>query len=110
MNYLVIPLLIVVASGVTIYRGAPTAFAWLYLPVLLLFSLVPPLAIPNVPDITSPFAVIYGILFGALIRWGGGPLPRFRLTMIDAVVVLIACSMITTAVLTEHLYTGVSVF
>lgn len=105
MNYAVVAVLIVLGCGLTLYRGTAMAFAWLYLPIVLLLSAVPPWKVPGVLHMTATNGVIYGILLGLVLK-GGEPV-QIRWNIVDALVLLLAGSSIITAMHTAELWTGV---
>ena len=96
------------AMYLTLYRGAVVAFVTLYIPCLLLLNTTQKINIPGAPDMNATFGVIYGIC-GALVMKGGEPMP-FKWGWMDTVWCLGALSTVITGMVTEYVYTGVSVF
>jgi hypothetical protein len=91
----------------TFLRGAGSAFAFLYLPALLLLSEAKAVELPGLPDAQPPQACIYGILVGGLL---GGRWPRLRPCAVDYIIVLLLLEYILSTLLTESPYAAVSVF
>src|SRR2546423_4120560 len=107
MGYAVVAIIAVLSLLITLQRGAVTAFVWLYFPSLLLLDLSPQIPIPSFPDIGATHGVMYGIIFGLLIK-GGEPMP-FRWGWLDTLVILLVVSMIISYMATEKVWTGVAV-
>ena len=107
MNVVATVFCFLVALALTLARGAGPAFAYAYLPVLLLFGGVSGFPIIGLPDPTPPTAAVYGILAGAVL---GGRVARLRLVLVDYMFVLLLLAYIVSAITTEHVYTGVSIF
>src|SRR4051812_9344994 len=105
MSYLAIAIIFLASIAVTVQRGPAAAFAYVFLPVLLLFSSIPPLSIPILPDMTSIHAVTYGVLFGMMIV---GKLPAFRPHPIDWIVLAISVLSTATGYVNGNLWTIVS--
>jgi len=100
-------ILFLVAIYVTMYRGAVVAFVTLYLPCLLLINTTQKINLPGLPDMNATFGVIYGICGGLVLR-GGEPFP-FKWGFMDTLMVLLMLSTIITGMVTEYVYTGVSI-
>ncbi len=107
MNAVVIAACFAAALATAMFRGVGAAFAWVYLPALVLLSSATPVVLPGLPDASPDTASVYGILLGSLLagRW-----PRLRPTPIDLIFVLLLVTYIASAVKTEYLYTGVNIF
>ncbi len=103
----VIVLLLVVFCGlyVTVTAGLGRAVAVVYLPSVLLLSMIQDLAKPTVLDLNGYTAAVYGILLGL-------PLTRERFTfrphLIDLVVVVLSIIVILSSAEHGEFYTGVS--
>jgi hypothetical protein len=107
MNVVAIGFCFLVALVSTLARGAGAGFVYAYLPALLLFSTVDGLPILGLPDPTPPTAAIYGILGGAVLS---GRRARLRLVSADYVFLLLLVAYVASAIQTEFVYTGVSIF
>jgi hypothetical protein len=107
MNVVAISACFLAALLTTLARGAGSAFALVYLPALLLLSGVTGQYIPLLPDATPPTASVYGILLGGLL---GGRWPRFRPTVVDGLFVTLLVAYVVSALTTEDLWAGVSIF
>jgi hypothetical protein len=107
MHALVIGACFLASLLVTFSRNAGSAFAVVYLPSLLLLSRVSSLELPGLPDASPAAACVYGILLGGLLARRR---PRIRLGSVDIIVALLLVQYVISGVLTEYLYTGVSVF
>src|SRR3954463_1698874 len=101
-------ILFAAAIYLTLYRGAVVAFVTLYLPCLLLLNTTQKINLPGLPDMNATFGVIYGIC-GGLVLKGGEPMP-FKWGWMDTVMSLMALSTVITGMVTEYVYTGVSIF
>lgn len=86
MSTLVLLLIFALAAYLTWTRGIAFAFALVYIPVLVLLSVVKPLKLPLLPDLHSTFAVGYGVLAGIVLRGGIGRLP-FKWNLLDTAMV-----------------------
>lgn len=75
-----------VSAYLTWTRGLAVAFALVYLPVLVLVSAAKPMVLPLLPDLSSTFAVGYGVLAGIALRGGFGGAWPFRWNLLDTVV------------------------
>lgn len=91
----------------TFLRGAGSAFAFLYLPALLLLSQATAVELPGLPDARPAQACIYGILAGGLL---GGRWPRLRPCAVDYIIVLLLIEYIVSTLLTETPWAAVNVF
>src|SRR2546423_4733200 len=107
MGYAVVGIIALASLLLTLQRGAVTAFVWLYFPSLLLLDLSPQIPIPSFPDIGATHGVMYGIIFGLLIK-GGEPLP-FRWGLLDTLDILLVVSMVISYIATEKVLTGEAV-
>jgi len=107
MNVVAIGFCFLVALVLTFARGAGAGFVYAYLPALLLFSTVSGFPILGLPDPTPPTAAVYGILGAAILR---GRRARLRLVSADYVFVLLLVAYVASAIQTEFIYTGVSIF
>jgi hypothetical protein len=111
MNILITTACFLAAVLVTLFRGAGSALAFVYLPALLLLWRLEGIYIPGLPDPTPPTACIYGILIAGLLRGLlRGSWPRLRPSPVDYIVASLMLAYIISGVLTERLYTGVAVF
>jgi hypothetical protein len=107
MNLVAIGFCFLVALLLTVSRGAGAGFVYVYLPALLLLSTVDGFPIQGLPDPTPPTAAVYGILVGAILR---GQPARLRLVSVDYLFVLLVLTYVASAISTEFVYTGVSIF
>jgi hypothetical protein len=107
MNLVAIGFCFLVAFSLTLARGAGTGFVYAYLPALILLSTVTGVPILGLPDPTPPTAAIYGILAGAILR---GRAARLRLLSVDKLFLGLLLAYVVSAVSTEFVYTGVSIF
>jgi hypothetical protein len=107
MNVVVTAACFLAALLTTFFRGAGSAFAFLYLPALLLLSEAHAVELPGVPDAKPPDACIYGILAGGLL---GGRWPRLRPCPIDLIIVVLLFEYVLSTLLTEGTRAAVSVF
>ena len=108
MSTLAIGIIFLAALLVTVSGGVRLTFAYVYLPVMLLFAHVPQFNIPLLPDVGSEGAVGYGVLLGLLLR--GGEKLDLQFHWLDAVVVLLSILIIITSTTTEFLWTGINSF
>lgn len=86
MSTLFILFIFALAAYLTWTRGLAVAFALVYLPVLVLVSAARPVVLPLLPDLTSTFAVGYGVLAGIALRGGFGGAWPFRWNLLDSIV------------------------
>ena len=100
-------ILFVAAIYLTLYRGAVVAFVTLYLPCLLLLNTTQKINLPGLPDMNATFGVIYGIC-GGLVLKGGEQMP-FKWGVMDTLMSPLALSCVLTGMVTEYVYTGVSI-
>src|SRR5262249_9486585 len=107
MGRVLVAILIAAAVYMTLYRSAVVAFVTLYLPSLLLLNTTQRINLPGAPDPNATLGVVYGIL-GALVIKGGEPFP-FKWGFMDTLVLLLTLSTVITGMVTEYLYTGISV-
>lgn len=105
MNYLLIGIFFAAGLFQTIRKGPGSAFAYVYLPVLLLLSTVRPVSIEPLPDITSPIAVSYGVLLGMLLS---GRIVFFKLHLIDFLVVGCSLTVVMTGYVNGEFWTIIS--
>ncbi len=105
MNEGFVLLCFVCALGITWTRSAGSALALVYLPALLLFSMVEPLALPGLPDPTPPVAAVYGILIGSVLgnRW-----TRLRVTPVDVVIASLLLTYAISAITTSDVPSMIS--
>jgi len=108
MFKLLVPLILVLAAYLTVYRSAAVAFATVFLPSLLLVASSPKLGVPGLPDANVTYGAIYGILAGLALK-GGEALP-FKFGWIDRIVVLMMVSCVITSCITDEFWAGVNVF
>jgi hypothetical protein len=106
MSFLFIGILFLAAIFLTLQRGAAITFALLYLPILLLFSSVRRIGLPGLPDMSSTYAIIYGI-FCALVLKGGEPFP-IKWNIVDTLMVLMVGVIVIGAIANDKLWTGVN--
>jgi hypothetical protein len=106
MSFLFIAFVFIAAVLITLNRGAAITFALLYLPVLLLFSSVRRIGLPGLPDMSSTYAIIYGIL-AALVLKGGEPMP-IKWNIVDTLMITMVGVMVIGAIQTDKLWTGVN--
>ncbi|HMO26366.1 MAG TPA: hypothetical protein PKB10_08850 [Tepidisphaeraceae bacterium] len=94
------------AIVVTYVYGSARAFAWVYLPTIILISTVPRYALPisQIPPLTQVTSCMYGILIGIVLR--GGEQFAFRWNAIDWLIVALALSRVVTTAITERLWTS----
>ncbi len=85
MSSIVVMLIFALAAYFTWTRGIAFAFAWVYLPVLFLLSATKSISLPMLPDMTSQFAVGYGVIAGLVLK--GGERLTIRWNMLDTVIV-----------------------
>ncbi len=107
MNLVAIGFCFLVAFLLTLSRGAGAGLVYGYLPALLLLVAVTGFQVLGLPDPTPPTAAIYGILAGSVLR---GRLARLRLVSVDYLFLLVPLVYAVSAIRTEYLYTGVSIF
>lgn len=107
MNIIVTGVCFLGAFFVTLSRGAGPGFVYAYLPALLLFSKVSGFQVLGLPDPTPPSAAIYGILGASVLR--GRP-AQLRFEGVDYLFLLLPLAYVVSAVRTEYLYTGISIF
>jgi hypothetical protein len=105
---IVIFAILLAALWVTFARCVAASFAYVLLPSLLLVFNIPTLDVPVVPDLNPLTAVGYGTMAGFLIK-GGEPL-RFRLHVIDLLVILLSVVAAVSNAFAENLWGGVSKF
>jgi hypothetical protein len=105
MSYLAIGLILLASIFVTVQRGPAGTFVFVFLPVVLMFSSIPSLAIPILPDMTSMHAVTYGVLLGMMIV---GKLPSFRPHPVDGLILLLSIAATATSYANGNLWTIVS--
>ena len=103
---LVIFLILILAFCVTLWRSVPATFTYVLLPCLLLVFNIPHVDVPLLPDVNTLTAIGYGTVAGFVLK-GGEPL-RFRLHLIDAIVVVLSLICAVSAAAAEVLWTGVS--
>lgn len=103
-----VAILFLAAIYLTLYRGAVVAFVTLYLPCLLLLNTTQKINLPGLPDMNATFGVVYGIC-GGLVLKGGEPFP-FKWGFMDTLMLLLALSTVITGMVTEYVYTGISIF
>jgi hypothetical protein len=108
MGRQLVAILFLAAIYITLYRGAVVAFVTLYLPSLLLLNATQKINLPGLPDMNATFGVIYGIC-GGLVLKGGEPFP-FKWGWMDTLMSALAVSTVITGMVTEYVYTGVSIF
>jgi hypothetical protein len=106
MNVVAIGFCFLVAFVLTVVRGAGVAFVFVYLPAILLICGVTGFPILGLPDPTAQTAAVYGILAGSVLR---SPV-RIRLVLVDYLFVLLLLAYVVSAITTEYVYTGVSIF
>jgi hypothetical protein len=102
-----VAILFAVAIYLTLYRSAVVAFVTLYLPALLLLNTTQKINLPGAPDMNATFGIVYGIL-GGLVLKGGEPFP-FKWGFMDTLMLLLTLSTIITGMITEYVYTGISI-
>ena len=107
MKIVATSLCFLVAFLLTFARGTGAGFVYTYLPALLLFSTASGFPILGLPDPTPPTAAIYGILGAMLLR---GQRVKLRLAAPDYVFLLLVVAYVASAIKTEFIYTGVSIF
>jgi len=83
MSYIVVLLIFSSATYFMWTRGISFAFAWVYLPVLVLLSATKAISLPLLPDMTSQFAVGYGVLAGLALK--GGERLTIRWNLLDTI-------------------------
>lgn len=98
--------ILVSAMIITYVYGSARAFAWVYLPTLILISTVPRYALPmsQIPALTQVTSCMYGILIGIMLR--GGERFEFRWNAIDWLIVALALSRVLTTAINERLWTS----
>ncbi len=106
MSFLFIAFVFLAAVFITLNRGAAITFALLYLPVLLLFNSVRRIGLPGLPDMSSTYAIIYGILT-ALVLKGGEPMP-IKWNIVDTLMCLMVGVMVIGAIQNDKMWTGVN--
>jgi hypothetical protein len=106
MNVVLIAICFLLAAQITFSRGAGPAFAFVYLPSVLLFSEVRKLSLPGFTDASPVGATIYGILLAGILAQRR---LRLRVTVVDCVVVLLLCAYATSAVMNAHPWRAVSI-
>lgn len=106
MSTLVIGILFILAITITLSRNAAITFAVLYLPILLLLSSVRRIGLPGLPDMSSTYAIIYGILTALVIK-GGEPIP-IRWNLLDTFMTLMVAVTVISGIVTDKLWTGVN--
>jgi hypothetical protein len=106
MSFLFIGIVFLAAIFITLQRGAAITFALLYLPILLLFSSVRRIGLPGLPDMSSTYAIVYGIMC-ALVLKGGEPFP-IKWNIVDTLMVLMVSVMVMGAIANDKLWTGVN--
>lgn len=84
MSAIVVILIFSSAAYVTWARGMAHVFGLVYLPVMFFLSVTRPINLPLLPDMTSQFAVGYGVIAGLFLR-GGERMP-FRWNVLDTLV------------------------
>src|SRR5438034_457437 len=102
-----VAILFALAIYLTLYRSAVVAFVTLYLPALLLLNTTQKINLPGLPDMNVTFGIVYGIL-GGLVLKGGERFP-FKWGFMDTLMLLLTLSTIITGMITEYVYTGVSI-
>lgn len=85
MSSIVVLLIFASSTYLTWRRGVAWAFACVYIPVLVFLSATKSISLPLLPDMTSQFAVGYGVLAGLVLR--GGERVPFRLNVLDVLMV-----------------------
>src|SRR4051812_13463029 len=103
----VVAILFGLAIYLTLYRSAVVAFVTLYLPALLLVNTTQKINLPGLPDMNATCGIIYGIM-GGLVLKGGEPFP-FKWGLMDTLMIALTASTVITGMLTEYVYTGVSI-
>src|SRR4051812_27341073 len=102
-----VAILFAVAIYLTLYRSAVVAFVTLYLPCLLLLNTTQKINLPGLPDMNATYGIIYGILGGLVLK--GGEVFPFKWGFMDTLMLLLTLSTIITGMVTEYVYTGVSI-
>jgi hypothetical protein len=87
MSFVVVVMIFAAAAYLTWTRSVAWAFALVYLPVMFLLSATRAIKLPLMPDMTSEFAVGYGVLAGLLARNQWGLLLPFKWGVLDTLVV-----------------------
>ncbi|HTL30940.1 MAG TPA: O-antigen ligase family protein [Tepidisphaeraceae bacterium] len=107
MSTLFIGILFISAIVITLQRGAAITFAILYLPILLLLSSVRRIGLPGLPDMSSTYGIIYGILTALVIK-GGEPMP-IRWNLADTLMIAMVGATVISGIATDKLWTGVNI-
>src|SRR3954464_4776648 len=102
-----VAILFCLAVYLTLYRSAVVAFVTLYLPALILLNTTQKLSLPGLPDMNATFGIVYGIM-GGLVLKGGEQFP-FKWGFMDTLLCLLTLSTVITGMVTEELWTGVSI-
>lgn len=100
--------ILALAFCVTFLRSVPATFTYVLLPSLLLVFNVPLVNVPVIPDLNALTAVGYGTMAAFLLK-GGEPL-RFRLHIIDVIVIVLSIVAAVSNAFAENLWGGVSKF
>jgi len=79
---------LILGTFYTMYRhGFGRAFAWFYLPAILLVNYAKAMNLSGIPNLATPTAVGYGLLMGVFFRWH--ELRRIRWNLLDTMMVLL---------------------
>lgn len=106
MNQLAIILIFFAALGTGLMGGVATAFALVYIPVLLLLDIIPSMSIERLWDLSPSYAAVVGMAIALVFE---PPTARsFKWNIVDWTVILLAITAIISGMVTEQMYTGVN--
>src|SRR5438067_3875442 len=103
-----IGLYFLLSLAIALTAGAGAAFALAYVPALMLLRPVVGFGLPLLPQLTPSSAAIYAIILSLLTRVGEKP--RFRLCLVDWVILAAPVAATVSAIETESFHVGINQF